>query len=283
MNIEVGRTDLDVGVISADVSRLLVTIDQQESGPGWQITQMYISEAGKVFGQPVRMASPPGTDGEPWVISNVEAGKYVLNIHRQDQLQIRREVELAPNQSEWSITIQMPEATAAVSGKIAGSSSSAFTLWNKDKDVLGSFTTDSGGVYEVKNLPAGTYSIGTILSLLSNMPGFVEFELLQGQSKVINLDVTREAQQGVAYLMVQVFDESNRLRGDVRIWLEGRSLRIQPWRSAEQGHIFLTVPGEYVLHVTRQGYKDVARQLILKRADPAVGKPETSLVRLDLE
>ncbi|TKJ33320.1 MAG: hypothetical protein CEE38_20955 [Planctomycetes bacterium B3_Pla] len=284
VDIDVASADLSLGVITpADVSRLLVTINGRQFDTKLAIKRIYISKAGKVFGVPISKADPPDAPGKPWVISNVEPGRYVLNLTRSDQVQMRKDIELALGQSQWEVTMEVPESTAGVSGKIVGNTPSGLAFWREGMDVFGAISMGREGAYKIENLPSGTYFIGSVFGLLNNMSKLAEFKLLPGRNEIVDLDLTGHIEQKMAYLVAQVMDERNQLRGDAEVWLERDSQPIETWQSTPQGHIFLTVPGKYVLHVAAQGYRKVEKSIALDAFEPGVGRPKTMLVHLEKE
>jgi protocatechuate 3,4-dioxygenase beta subunit len=283
-HVDVANTDLNLGVITpANVSRLLVTIDERQFDTKLAVRQIYISKAGKVFGVPVGIAEPPGTETEPWTINDVEPGKYVLNLTRSDQVQIRKEIKLAPDQSQWEVTMEIPESTAGVSGKIVGNTPSGLAFWREGMDVFGAITMGREGAYKIENLPSGTYFIGSVFDLLNNMSKLAEFELLPGRNEIVDLDLSGHVEQKMAYLVAQIMDERHQFRDDIEVWLQRDSQPIETWQSTPQGHIFLTIPGKYVLHVAAQGYKKIEKPVVLKAIEPGVGQPKTMLVHLEKE
>jgi hypothetical protein len=177
--------------------------------------------------------------------------------------------------------MEVPESTASFSGKVVGSTPSGLAFWREGMDVFGAISMGREGAYKIENLPAGKYFIGSVFGLLNNMSKLAEFELLPGRNEIVDLDLTGHVEQKMAYLVAQVMDERNQLRDDAEVWLQGDSQTIETWQSTPQGHIFLTVPGKYVLHVAAQGYKKVEKPVILNAIESGAGQAKTMLVHLE--
>ena len=279
--VEIRDRDLDVGAIPREVSQLLVTISEPGSDSKWKIENVHLSEVATMWTQPIRISNAPSAEGGPWIIANVEAGKYMLAAVRQDQIQIRKEIELVPTSGRWQITVDIPNSTARLCGRILGDIASGLILWREGKDILGTILPGNDGAYSIENLPPGRYSIGGILSLLSNVPSVAEFELHEGQSKILDIDLSSQSADNAAHLLVLVAGEDGQPRGDAVVWLEGRPGTIQPCQSTQEGYVLVTSPGEYVLNVTAEGYKEVKKQIILKGVDPTSPKEQSVFVRLE--
>lgn len=279
--ITVKSADIDLGVIPGNVAKLFITFNTPATDSGWTIEQVFLSQGKGVYAAPLRTAEAPPERDKPWVISNVEPGRYTLMVMLRSSVQWRKEIELEPGRNEWRISLDVPKLSANLSGHIIGDKVQTAVLWREHKDVVAGILSSADGVYAVDNLPAGRYFVGDNLSLLYDLPAIAEFTLAEGESKTLDLDLSAKPKAAVTMVTVQVVDETGSLRNDAEVRLAGPQGVIEPAQSASTGYIFLTTPGDQVLRVEAPGYKPVSRNVTLKDASPRPSKSQTITIRLD--
>jgi len=279
-NVTVRNADIDLGVIPGNAAKLFITLNTPAADSGWTVKQIYLSQGKRIYATPMRTADAPPEKDKPWVISNVEPGQYTLMIY-QDSVQWRKEIELEPGRSEWHVSLDVPKLSARLAGHIVGDKVQSASLWREHKDVIAGILPSGDGVYAIENLPAGRYFVGDTLSLLYDLPPIAEFTLAEGESKILDLDLSAKSKTAVTTVIVQVVDETGSLRNDAEVRLAGPLGVIEPAQSAPAGYIFLTAPGEQVLRVEAPGYKPVSRNVTIKDAGPRPSESPTITVRLD--
>jgi protocatechuate 3,4-dioxygenase beta subunit len=278
--ITVGTADLSVGVIAAEASRLLVTVNAPVGGRGWDIEHMYLSESGKTIAAPLGQVVHPPEDGKPWVIDNAAPGTYALTLVRPDQVQWRKEITLEPERDSWEITVDVPPATACVSGHIAGQDTTNAVLLCESRNLTAAICPSSDGNYRIEGLPAGRYSLSDAAGLLGKMPALAEFDLHDGESKVVDWDWSTVPRRQIAYLTVQVVDDRGHIPKDARVRLEGPGGSREPLGSAGGVRAFFIPPGEYLVCVETPGYRNVAQTVTAQPVEPGTGKAQDVIIYL---
>jgi len=281
MTVTVKDADIDLGVIPGNVAKLFITLNTPGLDSGRTVEQIYLSQGKRIYATPFRTAEAPPEKDKPWVISNIEPGQYTLMITLRSSVQWRKEIELEPGRSEWHLSLDVPEASARLSGRIVGNGVQTAVLWREHKDVTAGILPSGDGTYTVDNLPAGRYFVGDTLSLLYDLPTIAEFTLAEGESKTLDLNLSAKPKAVVTMVIVQVVDETGSLRSDAEVRLAGPLGVIEPAQSASTGYVFLTAPGEQVLRVEAPGYKPVSRNVALKDTGPRPSKSQTITVRLN--
>lgn len=281
-NVEIGQEDLDVGIIPGDMSELTVTVDQSSFKDDCVISKLYLSDAEKVFGQPLYMSTSKSEEQRQWFFKGVEPGKYLLTILMSDNMQIRQAISLSEFESNWSIAIELPKSTSSVSGTIIGDTSQGIVLWQEGVSVITVIHPDSNCNYQIK-LPAGKYVVGSTMSLLNGTEGISQFELHDNEDLKLDINLTEKKPDEMGMLQVQVIDDQGKPRLEVDIQLQKDGKITKPLQSTQIGHIFVTVPGDYVLSVKANGFKSVEKPITLKPIVIGAHTPKIAIVNLEKE
>jgi hypothetical protein len=174
----------------------------------------------------------------------------------------------------------VPRSTAEISGSLRDDLRDRLTLWREDKSVVGAILPADDGTFTLSGLPAGQYCVGSALSYLYGTPALAEFDLRDGERRTLDLSAPGAGTSEVAYLIVQVVDDSGTVRDDAQVHLEGPLGTAEPLQSTQGSYAFLTAPGEQTLRVAAPGYAAIEKPVTLKGAKLADTAPQTVLVRL---
>ena len=281
--VTVGNADVDAGTLPAHTSSVLVALNEAGPAEQWPIESVSLTTGPRLWSTPAGIAAPPSKPGGPYIIRNIEPGRYVLNVRRQDQVYWQKRIDLDPGKSQWELSLDLPACRAGISGSIRGSAARIFVLWREQKDIFAILTPEKNGAYRVERLPAGRYWIGDISCALYHLPPMAEFSLGEDEKKTLDLDLSAEQARQTGFVLVQAVDEGGLLCEAAQIRLEGPLGPAEPVQSEDtgQGPGFLTVPGEHTLRVTAPGYRDVVQKVRVRPFDPHAGGPQTLLVCLD--
>ncbi|UCD50418.1 MAG: carboxypeptidase regulatory-like domain-containing protein, partial [Phycisphaerales bacterium] len=262
--VEVTDSDLDLGVIPRSTSTLALTINVPASDPAWTIQSLFLAEQDSVWPVPFRLAEPAETAGNPWVVHDVAPGKYRLVLERVDGIQWRQEVSLDAGPAHWELSLALPASTAQVTGRLAGAGDGILTFWRLDRTLFGTIAPDPDGSFAITGFPAGKCGLGSSRGLAYDMPPLVEFSLRSDESRTIDVDLTTLPESRMAFLSVQVLDETGAARRDAFLWLEGTAGRVKPLQFTATGHAFRTMPGPQRLHVEVPGYRRVEKDVVVE-------------------
>ena len=278
--IEMGTEDLDVGVISADVSRLFVTLITP--GASWNVRQLYLTRELKGAVSPVSFGTAPPHIGEPWVLKNVSHGAYVLNLLSEGNLQWKTSIELEANCIRWDRKVTLPAATASISGRIVGPTPpQGLVLENGDQTLTAAILADAIGQYHLKNLPAGDYTVGTTLSMIYDLPTLTQFSLNDGEHLNLDtFDLTQTPPEKTAMILVQLLDQDDMPQGDADIELKGPLGSTSPNYVADNAYIIMSCPGHHQLYAEVPGFQPVSQSVDLKPTDPTSPAPQNILIHL---
>lgn len=109
------------------------------------------------------------------------------------------------------------------------------------------------------------------------------FELLEGQTKTVDLDISNWLDQPIASLHTHVIGENGVPIAGAEVWLEGNAGVIEPITSTGVGQFFTTEPGEYTIHAVHAGYKEAITNIYLEAKDITAARQEDSIVFVRLE
>ena len=138
-------------------------------------------------------------------------------------------------------------------------------MWRQDKKVIAYVIPDEEGTFKIENLPPGQYSIGS--NLMYEKGTLATFELLKGQTKTVDLDISNLFDQPLASLHTLVITDNGIPLPGADVWLEGQVGTIEPITRSSQGQFFLTEPGDYILHAVYAGFNESITNIYLEAKD----------------
>jgi|GEM_PF-724540 len=279
--ITVGSADTDAGTLPANGSSLLVTLPGGGMAGDWSIESVSLSTGKRLWSASAGIASSPSKPGDPYIIRSVEPGQYTLNVRRADQVYWQQPVQLDPAKRPWTLSLDLPVSKASVSGRIRGIGARTLVLCREQRDVIAVVQLGPAGVCRVEHLPAGRYWVGDFASALHDLPPLAEFDLREGEDKILDLDLSATQEVQTGFVRVQVVDEAALAIDNAQIRLEGPQGPVLPVYSEETGQGFLTVAGPHTLHVQAAGRRPVVRKLNVRLFDRNLAMPQTVLVCLE--
>jgi len=154
-------------------------------------------------------------------------------------------------------------------------------VWSSDEKVVAAIYSSGDNTYEIKNLPAGEYMIGSYF-MRSSAP-LMKFSLSKGDSKILDIDTSDWSALQRASLIVQILGANGVPLTAAEVWLQGYSGQIQPLMNTGEGYAFVTEPGEYTLHAVGPGYKEATKKVWLEAGVLTEPRMKESTVLLRLE
>lgn len=278
--VEVSGQNVDLGVVSATLSTLRVSIENEQGMPKWDITYANLQEGNKPWDRPIAQLTIPADEKNPYIVKNVLPGEYCLVLTRQDYVALRRPIKISEN--DTNVIVRMPYCSSGINGRLTGRYAAAMTLWIKDKSIIAHLRPDPNFNYKLNNLPAGHYYIGG--NMLVDSDALLEFDLAGGEQKTIDVNVSdTPLKKETGSLQVMVLDENGALTSGARVSLQGSAGIVEPAVNSGEMVYFMTEQGTYTLQVSFPGYKTVTQQVSIERFDQkniqALRKP--FLVRLE--
>ena len=156
----------------------------------------------------------PRAKGAPYVFDDVAMGKYDFNLsslsERQRTATINQMVAVTPEAPNPTITVDWPKGTASIRGTIDAPlrklmGQRGLTLASRNERWRGAVGFDDSGRFEVREIPAGEYSLVLWLWSGGNLPvTFKEFRLVDGETKTLDFTKAGIPQSELAKEAVRV-------------------------------------------------------------------------------
>jgi hypothetical protein len=270
--------DVDLGVIPVGLAMVRISLEYEQGTPKWDIKGAFLQEENKPWSQTIAELIKPADENAPYIVKNILPAKHCLVLTRQDFVTLRHPIEVAEN--DVNVIVRMPRCTSGIYGRLTDKSGGQ-TLWRKDKAVVGYIRPDANGDYKLDNLPAGEYQLGG--DMLIDSAALLEFELAEGEQKVLDIDVPSTPASQIGSLQVMVLDENGVPITGADVQLEGDAGVIEPMGSFGQGFYFVAKPGLYTLHAKFAGYKKARQQVSIEILDLQKVKHAPNPVLLRLE
>jgi hypothetical protein len=270
---EVVGQDVNLDVVSAVLSTIRARVEYEPGTQRWDIKYAHLQEGDKPWGIPVKNLTPPTEETDSYIITNVPEGKYCLILMRQDYVSFRQSIEV--NETDVNVTVRMPKGTSGISGRLTDKFPAGQTIWKRDKSIVGYIMPDAGLDFKLDNLPAGHYYVGG--NMLVDCAALLEFDLVDGEQKVLDVNVPDDYKSQSNPLRVMALDENGApLSGAEVCLLSGEGI-IEPVVESSQVIYFLAEQGSYTLQVNFPGYKTRIQQVSIEKFDPnniqALSKP----------
>jgi len=279
--IDIGTEDIDLGVIGEQTAGILVSINTGDPNTTLDDVQIYLQEGTEIWGQRIGDVEELSGEDSQYAIRNVPPGTYTVSLIRTDRVIFREEVELKAGGDDIRVSLQIGKSTAGVLGQFVGESQQGLVMWRQDKKVIAYVIPDEEGTFKINNLPPGQYLIGG--NLMYEKSTLATFELIEGQTTTVDLDISNLFDQPVASLHTLIISDNGIPLSGAEVWLEGNAGEINPAIVSSQGLYFLTEPGDYTLHAAYPGYKEATTNIYLEAKDATTARRQDSTVFIRLE
>ncbi len=275
--IDATGQDMDIGVIPNNLLTLSVSIKYEQNTANWDVTDVYMQYENIFWGTPVAMFKRPASNNEPYIARNILPGRYHLVVNRGC---VTQQSTIDVTEDNTNITVRIPKSTASIRGHLVSNYNDWQVLWRDGKEVVCYMKPDANGNYEFNNLQAGKYHLSADSSTNSGI--LLEFELAEGEQKVLDIDTTNMQKNRQGILLAIVLDEYGIPTIEADVQLEGND-NIDPIIASVPGFYFAAEPGTYTLHTKLGGYKEVSQSVTAKKWDLQTMKrpPDPVFVRLE--
>lgn len=250
--------DMDLGIIPGKTSTVHLQL-QQPVDNAWKIKNVNLVKDKSI--NEFIAATAPQNPAEPYVISQVQTGKYKLQAYREDNLIFSQEIIVLENQEQMDVTVELPAGTARLYGALSEKVTYVL-LWSEDKKIKKSIIRSGDGMYEVDNLPSGKYYLG--IGLTQEEDNSLSFYLGDGQQLMKNLDENSFGNFSLSVLTIQTVSTDGRLIEGAQMRLESDGRTLEPYAQSGSDTIFMTRSGQYTLQVHCDGYRDVQQIVSLE-------------------
>jgi len=283
MVIDVGDDDIDLGDVPGEMSRLEVTIVQDDPQEDHKIRSVRLNRGDEPsgWGNPAGNLEKPSEPLGPYVLDNILPGVYTFVAVREDNMTIRERIEV--DKGVHKVTVQIPKSTASISGKFTGGF--PLVIWRKDKKFVFYIQQNTEGAYEIENLPAGRYLAGGNMLIEKHL--LAEFELSEGEHEIMDFDTHAwqeelKSKSTSGILFVNVALDNGVPVEDADVWLEKGGEVVRPLGSSALLAYFMTEVGDYILHVTYPGCKQSSVAVTIEKYGSA-NQRKPVIIRLERE
>lgn len=279
--VTVSDHDVDLGLLNNADSELSLEIKASSSMPSKAILLVYLSAPGQsIVHFPLHKGQPSDQTNRLWTFPNVESGSYTLVVMTEN-IQYQQSIQLPPEGKPWQMTWKLPSNTGSLSGSL-GQYPAGAQLWRSDRNIAASLSADQQGHYQIDNLPAGDYSIGTSLQYYYDLPPLAQIAISTGQERHLDINLANTTQEEQTSLIVQVSDENGVPREDAVLWLTGPLGQTQPIFAMQGSYVLISIPGQHILETTVEGYRQQEQLFTLQALTPG-NDPCTITVKLKPE
>jgi len=280
--IEVGRSDLDLGVIPSRVATVSISVTTESQETRSDSLDIHLEEEAKSWAK-VGTVTKPERPGDPYTVTHVPPGTYSAVATLSKFVYFRETVHVNAKDEEYGVALRIPEGTASVFGKYSLDSENPLGLWSADKRVSAYIWRHENDTYEIERLPPGKYVVG--YSFIGSSLPLIRFTLAEGERKNVNIDSSVTSAIAKAFFKVQIIGDGGLPLPEADVRLTGKSGDVSPLLNSSAGQLFVTEPGEYVLHAVRPGYRERTRRVYLKQNELTGTRRSDSamIVRLERE
>ncbi|MCP4608704.1 MAG: sigma-70 family RNA polymerase sigma factor [Planctomycetes bacterium] len=256
---EMTSVDHDLGILPKEISILYLTIKQPINSP-WDISSVYLKR--EKYGSSIAIPYEQGMNSnQPYKVGPVTPGRYSISVYRPDGISYNKQIDISRDTNEVIETIILPpEGDCVIYGAMADDIDSV-SFQSIDESIQGYLRTNDEGLYKVTHLPAGDYRLGFYPLKKDNS---INVSLMTGQPLEMNIDPSLlEISTSLAVTYVTTVSEAGS-PCNVTAYLSSNGTIIEPERGTGWQKLFIAAPGQYLLHISCEGYPDLKKQITLK-------------------
>ncbi len=278
----------DLGDLELKTATLSVNV-QAEPGASFEGARVKLQEFNPIwpFGNSVGKLREHTNREAPFVFDDVPTGEYELTYNRPNEFAVRMHVEVESNHREKSVTLNIPSATASLSGKLAPSicgpdGCQMLYIWSSDGHLSGFITPTPNGTYKVENIPAGQYNV--VDKSTRTAPELLAFSLREGENKILDItsELVKRDTQPTGFAVVYVLTPDGVPIPGCTFQFDDSS-NPPSVQNSQSFHMVIGDPGRHATMVEYPGFKPLRLILNLKPATKDVQAPSDVEQRVQLE
>jgi hypothetical protein len=269
-DIESPRGDMDLGDLQFTAATLSVRVENA-AGTNIDGAQMRLQEFdpkwphGNSVGRPLAHSSPQN----PYVFAEVPPGKYELIYSRPNHFAVRQTIEITPDNTEQFAKLQIPVASASLSGKLAlaicgPDGCQSLNIWSTDQRFASVIMPANDGTYHVANIPAGDYIIREADT--RDGEALMTVTLRQGEDKKLDItpDTIAHSTKPVGFAILEVFTSEGVLLPGCNVQFDDAT-NAPGLNSEQDGRMhFVGTPGVQNVTISYPGFNPLQLKLDLK-------------------
>jgi protocatechuate 3,4-dioxygenase beta subunit len=285
----VNAADVDLGRIDCKYKtpRLLINVNWPTGWSPGHINSIILWEDGPPFiaGTPISRGEPPDEVGQPWIVEYTHPGTHYIMASSRVMMYCKPVVLKAGIETR-SVSLDIPKGTGVVTGYIRNAMSASWDPWMRRTEPNSAYAEygvdiDAAGQFSIGNLPAGHYRLGSRFAAQYDLPALMEFDLADGQVKVIDFDLSACIPTKVGLLVIQVIDENGCRRSDARVAVVDSNNVARPLKSIEGSDVLAAEPDTYTISVDVPGYRPANQDVTLKPYDLTNPREQEKVIRIE--
>lgn len=276
--VAVADENIDLGTIDLRTTRVGVTLRSADPAAAFSFWQVFLQEGTDFWRAHAGVVDEAASTESLRVIKDVSPGTYQV-VARQSDVAIRKRIVVELAGGPPGVELEIPRATATVSGTFITDTGQPLILWNSARTVTAHLRSQDGA-FAVGPLPAGHYTVGNYF--LTDRASVLEFDVREGETKTVDIDVTQWCPD-LSLLVLCVVGRNGTVLNHAAVWLEGVAGRIGAEPGVAGGYTFTPRPGDYTLFVQCEGYAPYIEPLTLPRTGigRAASRQSPRIIRLN--
>ncbi|MBP8302554.1 MAG: carboxypeptidase regulatory-like domain-containing protein [Phycisphaerae bacterium] len=282
--LDVGTDDLDVGTLPGTMGRVEVLLTRRGADAPLDWT-VHLLEGGAFWGQRIGQAQAPAQAGQPYRITRVLPGSYLLVAQGPEGTpdagrRVTRLLDCPDAAAPVAVALEIPSGTASVNGGVLNEMGGPLWVFNQTQ-TLSVRVEPLGGYYRIANLPEGDYFVGSPY-LLDKAP-LARFHLAEGEAKILDINTWQWPGANHGLLSVQVASTSGSPLSNAAVVLEGPDGQIRPWVQTDREQVLIAPAGDYTLRVSQPGFQAEQRPVAIQANDLLALVPVRPVIQVLLE
>ncbi len=260
--LEVTGEDQDIGVFALSLCSVNVEVhfaDALDANKKWD----FFIQAGDGHYGP-RIGRIDKMTGASYHISGLHPGAFTAVI-RSGGMSISQTFDVSDPMQPRLITMEIPTCRSSVSGELLAYAPSFLQLLRDDGRVDASVYHNDDTRYIIRNLPAGSYAIGSYYNVRTDP--VARFTLGEGENLDLDIDMTGWTTYDQAHFHTQVINVGGEILSAAQIVLTDGTRDYSPYETNENGWFYVAPPGIYQLLVSCPGYRSIMHEVELYDED----------------
>ncbi|MDH7599916.1 MAG: carboxypeptidase-like regulatory domain-containing protein [Sedimentisphaerales bacterium] len=274
--VDVEEQGVDLGTLPGRMASVEVGLAGSAAGPEWKV---YLRQGQGLLGQLCGQIDQSQGQAH-YTIDCLLPGEYTLVAEDPTGTRYVTRPIVIEKAEVHQVVLEVPAGNSSISGMILGQIDRPLYL-NNGQSGLWVRIDPKDGYYNIRGLPAGTYTVGNLF-LQEQLP-LARFELAPGQNRILDLNPLRWPGLGHGLLSVQVSTTEGLMVKDASVWLDGKETRIGPVYKTDTEYVFVAPAGRYELWVTGPGLTTAHRQVVIQANDLLAVFPVRPVVQVVLD
>ena len=255
-SVDISQQDTVYWDVTIQRATLEVQFETPENTP--PISSVSLAYGSQVSEEMQQFVLQPQEDGA-YSLENIPFGSYTLIAQFENGMRLQQPLEL---NSDRTLTITVPQGTAALSGDFSEQRPFDFFLYNANQRLRFDLLPDSDGFYSLESVPPDTYSLATVVHNLKL--DLLEIDIQPDTDQTLDIEIG-QLLGDLSPLYVVVTGPGGKLINGAQVWVTGPG-EVVTTESTGRGAFLALRPGEYILHAALPGFSTAEEKVMVKAA-----------------